>query len=53
MVNNISSLGLLKTKNVDVLNFPGTTSTDILTKADDILEKSPNQLSITIQYHYK
>ena len=48
MVNNISSRGLLKTKSVDVLNFPGTTSTDILTKADDVLEKSPNQLSFNI-----
>ena len=34
MLNN--SRGLSKSKEVDVLNFPGATSSDVLTKIDDV-----------------
>ena len=36
MLNNINSRGLSKSKEVDVLNFPGATSSDVLTKIDDV-----------------
>ena len=36
MLNNINSRGLSKSKEVDVLNFPGATSSDILTKIDHV-----------------
>ena len=39
MLNNINSRGLSKSKEVDVLNFPGATSSDVLTKIDDVLNK--------------
>ena len=39
MLNNITSRGLSKSKEVDVLNFPGATSADVLTKIDDVLKK--------------
>ena len=45
ILNNISGRRLSKTKKVDLLNFPGLTSTDILMKIDDVLDKNPNQLS--------
>ena len=32
MLNNINSRGLSKSKKVDVLNFPGATSSDVLAK---------------------
>ena len=38
MLNNVNSRGLLKSKNVEVINFPGATSTDIVEKIDKILE---------------
>ena len=34
MLSNINSRGLSKSKEVDVLNFPGATSSDVLTKID-------------------
>ena len=34
ILNNINSRGLFKSKEVDVLNFPGATSSDVLTKID-------------------
>ena len=37
MLNNIDSRGLSKSKEVDVLNFPGATSLEVLTKIDDLL----------------
>ena len=41
MLNNINSRGLSKSKEEDVLNFPGATSADVLTKINDVLnEKS-------------
>ena len=36
MLNNINSRGLCKSKKVEVLNCPGATSADILTKIDDV-----------------
>ena len=36
ILNNINSRGLSKSKEVDVLNFPGATSSDVLTKIDDV-----------------
>ena len=36
MLNNINSRGLSKSKEVDVLNFPGASSSDILTKIDHV-----------------
>ena len=37
MLNNINNCGLLKTKKADVLNFPGTTSRDILIKINELI----------------
>ena len=36
MLHSINSRGLSKSKEVDVLNFPGATSSDVLTKIDDV-----------------
>ena len=41
MLNNINSRGLSKSKEVDVLSFSGATSSDILRKIDDLLNKQP------------
>ena len=38
MLNNVNSRGLSKSKNVEVINFPGATSTDIVENIDEILE---------------
>ena len=46
MLNNSNNLGLSKTKKVDVLNFPGATSTDILTKIDNVLDKKLESIII-------
>ena len=46
MLSNINNRGISKTKKVDVLNFPGATSTDILTKIDDVLDKKPESIII-------
>ena len=48
ILNNINNRKLSKTKKVDVLNFPGATSTDILTKIDDVLEKKPESIIIHV-----
>ena len=48
MLNNISNRGLSKTKKVDVLNFLGATSTNILTKIDDVLNKKPESIIIHV-----
>ena len=37
MLHSINSRGLSKSKEVDVLNFPGATSSGVLTKIDDVL----------------
>ena len=39
MLNNINSRGLSQSKEADVLNFPGATSSDVLTKTDDVFNK--------------
>ena len=36
MLHDINSRGLSKSKEVDVFNFPGATSSDVLTKIDDV-----------------
>ena len=49
MLNNIKSRGLLcKSKKVDVLNFSGETSEDILTKIDDVLDEKPASLIVHV-----
>ena len=48
MLNNINSCGLSKSKEVDVLNFPGATSSDVLTKIDDVLSKKPTSLIVHV-----
>ena len=37
MLNNINNRGLSKSKKVEVLNFQGATSSDIIGKIDDVL----------------
>ena len=46
MLNNINSRGLSKSKEVNVLDFPGATSADVLTKIDDVLNKKPASLIV-------
>ena len=48
ILNNINSRGLFKSKEVDVLNFPGATSSDVLTKIDDVLNKKPASLIVHV-----
>ena len=48
MLNNINNRGLSKTKKVDVLNFLGATSTNILTKIDDVLDKKPESITMHV-----
>ena len=42
MLNNINSRGLSKSKKVDVLNFPGATSSDVLAKMMTCWTKNPH-----------
>ena len=46
MLNNINSRGLSKSK--DMLNFPGATSSDVLMKIDDVLNKKPASLIVHV-----
>ena len=46
MVNNINSRN--KLKEVDVLNFPDATSSDVLTKIEDVLNKKPTSLTVYV-----
>ena len=46
MLNNASSCGLSKSKRLEVLNFPGATSTDIVNKRDDILVDKSQSLIV-------
>ena len=48
MLNNVISRGLSKSKNVEVINFPGATSTDIVKNIDKILQ---NQLPKSLMVH--
>ena len=48
MLNNINSCGLSKSKEVHVLNFPGATSADVLTKIDDVMNKKPASLTVHV-----
>ena len=48
MLNNTNNRGLSKTKKIDLLNFPGSTSTDILTKIVDVLDKKPESIIIHV-----
>ena len=48
MLNNINNRGLSKTKKVNVLNITGATSTSILTKIDDVLDKKPESIIIHV-----
>ena len=44
MLNNINSWGLSKSEKVEVLNFPGATSNNIVRKTDDRLHQKPELL---------
>ena len=44
MLNNINSWGLSKSEKVEVLNFPGATSNNIVRKTDDGLHQKPELL---------
>ena len=48
MLNNIKGRGLSKSQKVEVLNFPGATSSDIVEKIDDILENRPKSLIVHV-----
>ena len=48
MLNNINSRGLSKSKKVDVLNFPVATSSDVLMKINDVLNKKPASLIVHV-----
>ena len=49
MLNNVISRGLSKSKNVEVINFPGATSTDIVKNIDKILESQlPKSLIVHV-----
>ena len=48
MLSNINSRGLSKSKEVNVLNFPGATSADVFTKIDDVLNKKPASLIVRV-----
>ena len=47
MLNNINSRVLSKSKKVEILNFPGATSSEIVGKIDDVL----NQKSESLIFH--
>ena len=47
-MHNINSHGLSKSKEMDVLNFPGATSADVLTKIDDVLNIKPAFLNVHV-----
>ena len=47
-LNNINNHGLSKSKEMHVLNFPGATSSDVLTKIDDVLNKKPASLIVHV-----
>ena len=48
MFSNINSPELSKSKKVNVLNFPGATSADVVTKIDDVLNKKPASLIVHV-----
>ena len=48
MLNNIIDHGLTKSRKVNVLNIPGTTSRDIVDKIDNVLEGKPKSLIVHI-----
>ena len=43
MLNNVNSRVLSKSKKVEVLNFPGATSNEIVGKIDDVLNQDLNR----------
>ena len=47
MLNNVNSRGVIKSKKVEVMNFPATTSTDIVEKIY-ILENQPKFLIVHV-----
>ena len=47
MLSNVNSPGLSKSKSVEVMNFPGATSTVIVEKID-ILENQPKSLIVHV-----
>ena len=48
MLNNINSRGLSKSKRVEVLNFSGGTSVDIVDKMDVILDDKPKSIIVHV-----
>ena len=49
MLNNINSRGLSKSKKVEVLNFSGATSVDIVDKMDVILDDKPKSIIVHVR----
>ena len=47
-LRNIDSCGLSKFKEVNVSNFPGATSADVLKKTDDVLNIKPTSLFVHV-----
>ena len=48
MLNNVNGRGLSKSKKVEVINFSGATSTNIVEKIDHILEDHPKSLVVHV-----
>ena len=48
MLNNVNGRGLSKLKKVEVINFPGVTSTDIVEKINDILKHHAKSLVVHV-----
>ena len=48
MLNSINGQGLLKSKKIDLLNFPGATSSDFVNEIDEVLEGKPELLIIHV-----
>ena len=48
MLNSTNSRGLSKSKKVEVLNFPGATSNDIVGKIYDVLNQKPESLIVQV-----
>ena len=46
--NNNNSRGLSKSKKVEVSNFPGATSSDIVGKVDGVLDQKPESLIVQV-----
>ena len=48
MLNDIKNCGVSKSKKIEVLNFPGATSKEIVRKIDDVLNQKPESLIVHV-----